>query len=495
MLRIATNQQALRAGCIAINIKYNIKAGKLNMCKLSSNTRATLRTASATLAGLSFTLMHLLLPGHLNQISAHAEAVKYSDIPVNSSGNDVITDFNKFLLQLFRQSSVDPELAAYASASMNVSAFDAINSVAGDYKSYAYSGKQTGPVSLSAAAAQAAHDALQGLWFFKGQRTYISTFLAHQLGKIPDGAAKLNGIRVGKEAALALSNKRQDDMAITLSMDGWNPPTGGNPPNPCIRIRRGCWGPTPPNNLPVDKPRWGEVKPFAIPMSNFINPKGPPPLESKEYANLFNQVKAIGKDDSNLRSRSQTEIAIFWSEQESGQRTPPGSWLAIASTLAKQNNLTLIQRSRLFALLSLAMADSGINAWKIKNKYNFWRPVTAIRLAAEDGNPDTIPDPNWNSLLPAPNFQGYYSGHSDFGWSAATVIIKFFGTDALNFTVTSDSLPLTTLVYNSVTRAASDNGIARVFLGVHFNNENLDAAESGKKIGSYVYENYLQPLK
>jgi hypothetical protein len=454
------------------------------------------KAIASVILGSSISLLQLLHPICISQISANAKPIdRINNGSSVTSESDVITNFNQALLQLFRQSGVDPELAAYAAAWMNVSAFDAINSAVGSYRPYAYKSKEVGDVSLNAAAAQAAHDALQALWFFKGQRPYISALLTYELNKIPNNVAKTNGIRLGKEAALAFSNSRKDDMASMLAGDGWNPPTAGNPPNPCIKAPQGCWVPTPPNYLPVDKPRWGELKTFAIPMTNFINPKGPPKLNSKEYASLFNEVKAIGKDNSLTRSSSQTVLALFWSEQQSGQRTPPGSWISIAITLSKQHSLPLIQQSRLFALLSLAMADSGINAWKLKNKYNFWRPVTAIRLAADDGNPETSPDPNWNSLLPAPNFQAYYSGHSDFGWSAATVIRRFFGTDSLNFVVTSDSLPFQTLTYDSISRAAIDNGIARVYLGVHFNNENVDASDSGKKIGNFVFENYLQPVK
>ena len=474
--------------------------------KLFSLTRSSKNKKAivSVILGSSISFLQLLNPVYISQISANAKPIdRINNESLVTSESDVITNFNQALLQLFRQSGVDPELAAYAAAWMNVSAFDAINSAVGGYRPYAYKTKEAGHVSLNAAAAQAAHDALQALWFFKGQRPYISALLTYELSKIPNSVAKTNGIRLGKDAALAFSNSRKDDMASMLACDGWNPPTAGNPPNPCIgnppnpciKAPQGCWVPTPPNFLPVDKPRWGELKTFAIPMTNFINPKGPPKLNSKEYASLFNEVKAIGKDNSLTRSSSQTALALFWSEQQSGQRTPPGSWISIAITLSKQHSLTLIQQSRLFALLSLAMADSGINAWKAKNIYNFWRPVTAIRLAADDENPDTSPDPNWNSLLPAPNFQAYYSGHSDFGWSAATVIKRFFGTDSLNFVVTSDSLPLQTLAYNSISRAASDNGIARVYLGVHFNNENVDASVSGKKIGNFVFENYLQPVK
>lgn len=405
---------------------------------------------------------------------------------------DVITDYNDALIQLFREAPVDPELAAYATAWMNGSAFDAINAIVGGYEPYAFSGQPAGKASPEAAAAQAAHDALEYLWFFKHQKPIIDEILTYELSRIPAGDEKNNGISLGKEAARAFIQKRSGDMAQAYSYDG--------PPNPCPAppaAPPGCWQPTPPENQAVDKPNWGKVQTFVIPspVSKFAVPQGPPKLDSPEYAKLFNEVKAIGKSDSATRTPDQTRLALFWSEQAAGQRTPPGSWVAIANTLTKSRTTTLIERARLFALLGLAMADAGIDAWEVKNVYNFWRPVTAIQAAAGDGNPDTQPDPSWQSLLPAPNFQAYFSGHSDFGWAAATVIKGFFGTDALSFTATSDTLPLQTIPYTSVTKAAEDNGIARLYLGVHFNNENLDAKKAGTEIGNYVFEHALTPKK
>jgi hypothetical protein len=56
------------------------------------------------------------------------------------------------------------------------------------------------------------------------------------------------------------------------------------------------------------------------------------------------------------------------------------------------------ENARLFGLLNMAMADGYIGSWEIKYHYNFWRPVTAIRLADTDGNPDTVADPTWTPL-------------------------------------------------------------------------------------------------
>lgn len=407
---------------------------------------------------------------------------------------DVITDYNDGLLTLFRLSpvvgatsgddDVDPELAAYATAMMNTAAFDAVNAVVGGYKPYIFSGKPDGTASPEAAAAQAGHDALRSLWFLQAssQTAVIDALLMDALAKIPESAEKTSGIALGKQSAAALVAARKND--------GSNP---AKPPPFTPGTKPGDWQPTPPMALPADKPWWGAVTSFAIPspVSSFATPPGPPTLDSAEYAKLFNEVKDIGRKDSKTRTAAQTNLALFWSEQQPHQRTPPGSWIAIASTLAKSHSTTLIESARLFALLGLAMADAGIDAWEVKYApYASWRPITAIRGAADDGNPATEADPTWDSLLPAPNFPAYFSGHSNFGWSAATVIQRFFGTDALTFTATSDTVK-EPIAYASIAAAATDNGAARIYLGVHFSNENTDSAAVGVEVGTYVYDHQL----
>ena len=100
-----------------------------------------------------------------------------------------------------------------------------------------------------------------------------------------------------------------------------------------------------------------------------------------------------------------------------------------------------MQNARLFALLNLAQADAYFAIWDAKYTYNFWRPVTAIRAADTDGNPDTAPDPAWTSFLGTPAFPSYVSGHSGHSAAAAAVLAAYFETDDVPFTLSTDSLP------------------------------------------------------
>src|SRR5207253_6469464 len=129
--------------------------------------------------------------------------------------------------------------------------------------------------------------------------------------------------------------------------------------------------------------------------------------------------------------------------------TPIGQWNDIAQEVAVAQNNTLVQNARLFALLNLDGADDQISCFDAKYTYNLWRPVTAIRAADTDGNPDTAADPNWTPFLVTPAHPSYNSGHSGISGAAAAVLAAFFGTDAVSFSLSSDSLPGVTRSYAS----------------------------------------------
>ena len=164
--------------------------------------------------------------------------------------------------------------------------------------------------------------------------------------------------------------------------------------------------------------------------------------------------------------------------------------------MAVQRHNTVVQNARYFALINLAMADAGFASWDAKFAYDFWRPVTAIRAGAADGNPDTVADPNWIPLgssadnqtpitdptQPAnftPPVPAYVSGHATFGGALFRVMADFFGTDKVSFTIGSDEFngkttdqfghvrPVVTRSFTSFSQAAEENGQSRIYLGVH----------------------------
>jgi len=122
-----------------------------------------------------------------------------------------------------------------------------------------------------------------------------------------------------------------------------------------------------------------------------------------------------------------------------------------------------IELARLFALVNVSTAETGIAGWESKFYYDFWRPVTGIREAdagtgpsgSGDGNPATIGDPGFHPLgapasnLAGPNFTppfpAYPSGHAIFGGALFETLRNFFRIDRVTFTFVSDELNGTTV--------------------------------------------------
>jgi len=108
---------------------------------------------------------------------------------------------------------------------------------------------------------------------------------------------------------------------------------------------------------------------------------------------------------------------------------PPGHWNQIAQDASALGGKSLEDSARLFALLNIALADAAISCWDAKYEYNLWRPVTAIRQADTDNNPNTTADPQWLPLVTTPPFPEYMSGHSTFSGAADAVMSSVFGSD------------------------------------------------------------------
>src|SRR5204863_8348930 len=102
-----------------------------------------------------------------------------------------------------------------------------------------------------------------------------------------------------------------------------------------------------------------------------------------------------------------------------------------------------------------------------KYTYPLWRPVTAIRLADTDGNPDTAADPSWLPLAGNTAADPSYPGaHSTISAAGADVLASFYG-DGQPFFLTSPALPGATRSFRSFSAAAEEAGVSRILSGQH----------------------------
>lgn len=392
--------------------------------------------------------------------------------------SDVVIDWNNVLLDAVRTDRTAPPVAARAMAVVHTSIYDAVAAIERKHEPYAVWALPKPGSSVEAAAASAAHTALSAL--FPAQQAAFDAALADSLAAIPDGASEANGVSLGQWVANQILALRSDDGATDVVSY-----TPGN--------EVGDWVPTPPGNAPGLLPQWPYVTPWAMTSGDQFRIDQIPELNSEEYTAAFNEVKDLGDINSTTRTEDQTAIALFWANG-AGTATPPGHLNMMAQEAAESQGNTLYDNARMFALLNIALADAAIVSWDAKYETDFWRPITGIRQADTDGNPDTAADPNWTPLVVTPPFPTYTSGHSVFSGAAATALAAFFGTDDIAFTLDSENPAVGARSFTSFSEAAEESAISRLYGGIHWIFDIVDGVTSGNELGEYVSHNFLQPL-
>jgi hypothetical protein len=244
-------------------------------------------------------------------------------------------------------------------------------------------------------------------------------------------------------------------------------------------------------------------------------------LQSDKYSAAYAEVYALGGDGITTptsRTPEQTQIAMFWMyDGRPGLGKPLRLYNQIARVVAEQENNTVEQNARLFALLNLAMADGGLACWTRKYADGMWRPILGIRNAAATGNPNTPGDPNWTPLGAqasnprpgevdfTPNFPAYTSGHATLGAALFRILERFYGSDDISFTVISDEFngitrgtdgqvrPIAARTFHHFSDAAFENGQSRIYLGIHWGFDRDEGIKCGNSVADYVFDNFLQP--
>ena len=418
---------------------------------------------------------------------------------------DSVTDWNanagKAAMAACISPADDPLHESRMYAMMHIAIHDALNAIDRRFRPYVYEDKAPARVSVAAAVAAAARDVLVQV-LSEIPAPFPPACIANGIGSvetdyttvlaaIPDGPRKSQGLNIGQDAAAAILALRAGDGSDTPLIDDAYP-QGVNP---------GEWRFTP--DVPFAfAPGWGTVTPFVLRDGAQFRPGPPYAVTSNKYTAEFDEVKKLGGDDVTTpseRTEEQTQIGFFWIESS------PLAWNRIARTVAVAEKLDLWENARLFALLNMAMADGYIGSFETKYHYNYWRPVTAIRTADTDGNPDTTGDATWTPLQLTYPIPDYDSAHSVEGGAASQVLKRFFGTDHIRFSACSLSLPLiqercggaseVLRRYKSFSQAAEENGESRILIGIHFRQGVEEGIEHGGRIADRAVNRFLEPVK
>lgn len=388
-----------------------------------------------------------------------------------SFSNKVVLDWNETAFEaLDAPNYLNTLTASRLTAMMHIAMHDALNSIVPVYETYALKSVNAEAHPIVAMSV-AAYDVL--LHHLPEKKSLLDAKLAAAIDSVASPLAKQRGIELGKQAANAILALRNNDGAFAN-------PVAPVPPSTVP----GVYQVVPPFDF-VFAPFWAQMKPFGLKSPDQFRSVPQPSLTSNQYTKDFNEVKEYGSAASKKRSADQTFYAKFWYEfSEIG-------WNRIGRIAATDQKADLLTTARLMALLNIALADSYTAGWDSKFHYNFWRPYTAIRRAANDGNDKTIADESWEPLMTTPPVQDYPSTHSVLGNAGATVLTAFFGNTSFTMTSTSSAPAGATRTLKNFMQAADENADSRVMAGIHFRFSCKAGQEMGNKIGAWVIKNHL----
>ncbi len=402
--------------------------------------------------------------------------------PLTRAADNAVLYWNDQALNAIRLARTPPPIASHHLAALHAAIHDSVVGITRTHR--AWQGDATAPAGadMDAAIASAAYTVINALWGQAANPENYRRAYDQALAAIPDGPAKADGVAFGKQVATAV-------LAVR-AQSGWNKPIEGT----FSSTEPGLWRETPPGFRPPVLPHWAKVVPFVMTSPEQFRAPPPPAVNSKQAADEMEQIARIGARDNADRTEYQTLAAPFWAD-DLGSATPPGHWNVIAQDLTRRHKLSTPDTARFFALLNLAMADAGITIWETKFHYRTWRPETSIREVTKEINPHATAHPDFIPLMVTPAFPSYISGHSTFSAAGSRLVERWFGTDDIEFTTTSDGLPGAVRTFKKLSECRDEIGMSRLWGGIHVMADNLEGQKAGIKIADYVFANALQPVK
>jgi hypothetical protein len=357
-----------------------------------------------------------------------------------------------------------PGEAAVYMGIVHLALHDAAVAIHGGYRPYAIAVTAAADTSAAAAIATAAHGVLVAL--LPTQRGDLDNRYAEYVSKLPDNAAKTNGIAIGERVAAGIVALRANDGRNADPEYVQQPPTGP-----------GVFEPDPTKT--VLGLRLSRIQPLALESPWQFRPHGPTPLASQEYAADFEEVKRLGRFDSPARTDEQTTDALFWTDHDLRQ------WNEGLLRAAADRGLDFVRTARMLAMAHVSGGDAMIACFDAKYHYMFWRPAAAIPLANTDANPATEREAAWRPLRTTPNFPEYPSAHACHSSAVVETLATFFGTDEVLLSLDSQATG-TTRRFKQLHDVVEDVEQARVLVGFHFRNSDLEGSILGRNVARAV---------
>ena len=376
-----------------------------------------------------------------------------------------------------------------AAAMMHAAVSDALNGIEPRFGQFVATDSQADADPI-AAATEAAYGVAVDQYPDEADR--FDAERAAWLDQSAGGRAEQLGRELGRTAATHILAERREDGWDAEATYRWHPMAPG------VYAEFSQHSGTPEGF--VFGAGWAIARPFMLDSPSHFRAGPPPAIESAAYARAFAEVKELGRFQSPSRTADQSHLALWWKDfvESSHNR--------LARQLVAAEGLEGRRAARLFALLNMTIYDAYVGVFDNKFAFNHWRPYTAIRWAAHDGNPETAADPEWdNTHRHTYAFPSYPSAHGTGCAAAMTVLEETFGSD-FSFSMTTPEVdeagPFSpkiamdpdTRSFASFAAAAEECALSRIYLGIHFRYDSEAGIELGRTIGAYAVDNHLTAL-
>ena len=386
---------------------------------------------------------------------------------------------------------------SYTSAAV----YDAAVAIDGGFEPYGPPITAPPGASVDCAVIEAAYRTLVN--YFPSQAGTLGALYAEALsnfgGCTGDGG---DGTLVGQTAATNIITLRTGDGRMT--------PIGTTSSFPTLPPAPGVWRLTSPFQLP-QTPWVGNVRRFILQSVDQFLPDPPPSLQSPEWVEAFNEVKAYGPATGSARTDEQTAIAKFWSANVIRQYNLAGRDVVDA------RGLGLLETARLAAMINLVGADAQMSNLHAKYHYLFWRPVTAINGSLDptavtndgfgpvpgynDGNPATVEQAGWRPLLTTPNHPEYPSAHGTLTSAMAEVFRALLGTNRIDLDIHGFDPAGPAGNLNAVRHFERTSDLrreiinARLWAGLHYRLSTVAGIVLGRQVAKFDLRHAFQPVE
>ena len=405
---------------------------------------------------------------------------------------EVVISWNQLIFETAIEEDRLLTLKGVRTAAMaHVAMHDALQAISPRYQYYAFEGNSK-DADPQAAVASAAFEVLANQ--YPDKKAVFEKELSQWLQNISDGKAKEEGVQLGMASAQSILSKRANDSWNSEVDYTWHPM------GPGVYAEFNEHSGTPEGF--VFGAGWAKATPFMLQSQSQFRSPPPPEINSSDYTTAFFEVREFGSTHSTSRTPDQEHLAM-WAKD-----FVENSHNRLARSLVIKEDLDLYTSVRAFALMNMSIYDAYVNVFDNKFHYNHWRPYTAIRWAAHDGNPHTDPDTTWNNLHQHTYaFPSYPSAHGTASAAALSTLAQTLGlgddyafqmeiqeVDAAGPFSDKVAMDPPTRHFSSFSEAALAFSMSRVYLGIHFRYDSEEGNQLGTKIGNYGVMNFLKPL-